>query len=151
MLGLYRKYKATIDWIDQKKFSMETRTTVFNLANVDEWESVDNDYEGFNDKFERTKVVYKNMQYNIIRCPYKEFDATMDQFLNEAHALDERSMFGVKKKELPLKETYNGPIEYLFTPFKNVIISYAYPKGNRPTSADDAMGKVIWENFIKYN
>ena len=151
MLTPYRKYKATIDWIDQKKFSMETRTSVFNLFLVDEWESVDNDYEGFNDKIERTKVVYKNAQYNIIRCKYEDFDNIMTQALQESKLLDDRSMFGIKKKELPMNKIYNGPLEYLFTPFSNVLIAHAYPKNKKPNNAGEAEDRVIWQHIQTYN
>lgn len=151
MLTPYRKYKCTIDWIDQKKFSMETRTGVFNLFLVDEWETVDNAYEGFNDNIERTKVIYKNMQQNIIRCKFKDFDDIMTQALIEAKMLDERSMFGIKKKELPVKQTYSGPLEYLFTPFSNVFIAHAYPKNQKPNNLDEAEDRVIWQHIQNYN
>lgn len=151
MLVPYRKYKATIDWVNQKKFSMETRQSVFNLFLVDEWESVSNDYEGFNDKIERTKVVFKNAQYNIIRCKFEEFDAIMEQALSEAKMLDERSMFGLKKKTLPTKETYSGLLDYLFTPFSNAIIAHAYPKDKRPKNLEEAEDRVIWHHIQHYN
>lgn len=151
MLLPYRKYKATIDWIDQKKFSMESRATVFNLFLVDEWEAVDNDYEGFNDKFERTKITFKSLRYFIIRCKFDDFDAIMEQALSEAKMLDERSTFGLKKKALPTKTTYNGMLDYLFTPFSNAFIAHAYPKNRKPQNIDEAEDRVIWHHVQHYN
>ena len=103
-----------------------------------------------NSNFWKEKCI-KNRDYNIIRCKFSEFDAIMDQFLEEAKLLDPRSLFSVKKKDPPLKERYNGPLEYLFTPFTNVMICHAYPKNMKPVNLDDAIDKVIWNHITNYN
>lgn len=148
MIRTYRKYVATVDWIDPKGNSLESRKTVMNLFNVSDWTSVDNAYSGFNDTHKRTAVHVSN-ETCYLRVSFEEFDAIMTKFLADYNLLDEDSMSN--KKKLTAKQTYRGMMDFRFHAFPNKLVCNSYPAGLNPTDFETAVANVLHSQITPYN
>lgn len=155
MIKPFRKYRVIEDWFDFNVNRMYSSDTTFNLFDVTEWSSLDNESEGFKDKHERIQVVLNNGErILIVRISHNEFDEVMDTFLKDIRLLDTRSMATKAKKkkdEFVAMLHYKGPLEYRFNQNKTHIACCAFPLGFNKTSDDEIEKNCIYATHTPFN
>lgn len=153
MLKPFRRFKTVVSWIDKTQHTFEQRPIVLNLFAVEHWEKANNDYEGFNDRKQRTVVMlsYPSPVTMSIDVPFEEFDKVMTEFHTQTKLLDDRS--SPIEKPWIAREKYRGMIKPIFADNGYHISTTMFPAGYNPdpTKMDEALNWLLYSNVTPLN
>lgn len=154
MLKPFKKYTATVQWVNEDTKKVYSFIKVFNLYEIETYGDCNNELDGFNDKVKRTILSLQNNTSFIIHVPFEYFDEIYTEMMLENNLMDV-SLDKKKENLIPFeaKWSYSGPIKYDFTRKESYITCKVFPKNYNSVSKSDIdiMSNSIDNNIIHFS